>query len=156
MISDTTIAATRTQGCEMSDKFKENFKIVLPAAIITLCIFLALTFNTEYVIEGSLDYDILRILPYALVLITALLGVNVFIVLSSGVIFSLAVGLFYGDFGFLEIFTVVGDGIIPYGAQVLTAASLAAISPIEVMPYLYYPMLMIISIIAVILLQKEK
>ena len=256
MISDTTIAATRTQGCEMNDKFKENFKIVLPAAIITGIIFLVLTFHTEYIIDGTLDYDILRILPYALVLITALMGVNVFIVLSAGTVFSLAVGLFYGDFGFLDMFAVVGEGmvsmfeitvisitvgavfglikenggieyiinlvktsvksqkgaqlgiaamagatdmatanntvaiviagpiakeisdefdlspkrvaalldiatssiqgIIPYGAQVLTAAGLAKISPIEAMPYLYYPLLMLISIVLVILFGKNK
>lgn len=52
MISDTTIAAVRTQGCQMKDKFKANFFIVLPAAIITLVIFLIITMNSSYEIEG--------------------------------------------------------------------------------------------------------
>lgn len=59
MISDTTIAATKTQGCEMKDKFRENFKIVLPAALITIILFLVLAWNSEYVIVGNLDYNLL-------------------------------------------------------------------------------------------------
>lgn len=255
MISDTTIAATRTQGCEMSDKFKENFKIVLPAAIATFIIFLALTFNSSYVIQGDLNFDILRIIPYALVLVTAIMGINVFVVLSLGTVFSLCVGLYFGDFGFLDIFTVIGNGmsnmfeitvisiivggvfalikqnggidyvitviknnvkskkgaelgiagisfatdvatanntvaiviagpvakeisdefgispkrtaslldiftsvgqgIIPYGAQVLTASSLASISPIQAIPYLFYPVLMAVSAIYFVLFTKD-
>lgn len=111
MISDTTIAATRTQGCKMDDKFKENFRIVLPAAIITIAIFFIVTFGANYEVSGELSYDFIRILPYLLVLITALCGVNVFIVLSLGTVLSILVGLYYGDFTLLQTFGVVGAGM---------------------------------------------
>ncbi|MDZ7543087.1 Na+/H+ antiporter NhaC family protein, partial [Clostridium perfringens] len=75
IISDTTIAATRTQGCEMKDKFKMNFIIVLPAAIITALIFMVLTRNANVVSLDSLSFNIFKILPYIIVIITALLGV---------------------------------------------------------------------------------
>ena len=64
MISDTTIAAVKTQGCEMKDKFKENFLIVLPAAILTGVIFLLISKSTETVINEELSYNILNVLPY--------------------------------------------------------------------------------------------
>ena len=69
MISDTTIAATRTQGCDMKDKFRENLKIVLPAAIITLVLFLVLASGGEYRVDGELTYDFWKILPYLVVLV---------------------------------------------------------------------------------------
>ena len=111
MISDTTIAATRTQGCEMKDKFRENFKLCLPAAIIAAAIFLFQTMGGNYAVTGELTYEFIRIVPYLFVLIGALLGLNVLILLASGTILSLAVGLFYGDFAFLDIFTIMGEGV---------------------------------------------
>ena len=74
MISDTTIAAVKTQGCEMKDKFKENFLIVLPAAIITIIAFFVLTSNGQYQVTEELTYNILRVIPYILVLVGALIG----------------------------------------------------------------------------------
>ncbi|MDY5971963.1 MAG: Na+/H+ antiporter NhaC family protein, partial [Butyricicoccus sp.] len=112
MISDTTIAATRTQGCAMKDKFRENFKIALPAAIVTAVLLLVRTMGTSYQVSGDLHYDFIRIVPYLVVLIGALVGLNVFVLLISGTVLSLAVGLFYGDFTFLEIFGILGDGIM--------------------------------------------
>lgn len=84
-ISDTTIAACNGQGCRMKDKFKENFFIALPAAIITLVIILVMSFNTE--IEGAVSnqYNLVQIIPYILVLIGGILGVNVFVVLMIGI-----------------------------------------------------------------------
>lgn len=255
MISDTTIAATRTQGCSMKDKFRENFKIVLPAAIITLIIFFVITSGTTYVVGGELTYNLVKIIPYAVVLVGALIGVNVLTILTSGTVISLIIGLAYGDFIFTDIFSIIGDGvagmfeitvlsiiaaavfglvknnggidyilhlirskvktkkgaelgigtlaaltdlstanntvaiviagpiakeisqefdispkrtasildiftsafqgIIPYGAQVLTAAKIAEISPLEAMPYLYYPILMMVSAILFILFSKK-
>ena len=73
MISDTTIAAVKTQGCEMKDKFKENFFIVLPAAIITIIIFLVITRNANFKLTEELTYNIFRVLPYILVLVGALI-----------------------------------------------------------------------------------
>ena len=110
MISDTTIAAARTQGCNMSDKFKENFKIVTPAAIITAIIFFVLAYNSNAAIGKDLDYNILKIVPYFVVLIGALMGFNVFIVLFSGIVLSLIVGVSTGAIAFDKIFYVVAHG----------------------------------------------
>ncbi len=110
MISDTTIAAVRTQGCQMKDKFKANFFIVLPAAIITLVIFLIITMNSSYEIEG-LDYNIMKVVPYLVVLIGALIGFNVFAVLIAGTVLSVVVGVATGSIPANEIFTSVGTGV---------------------------------------------
>lgn len=256
MISDTTIAAVKTQGCEMKDKFKANFLIVLPAAILTIIIFLIITRNSDYQMTEELTYNIFRILPYILVLVGALIGINVFVVLIGGTIVSLIVGVATGtlavsemftvvgegvtgmyditvisivvacivslvkeyggiqfilnlirngikgkkgaeigiaglslmvdactanntvaivmagpiakeiseEFGvdakrsasLLDIFTSVGQGLIPYGAQLLSAATLTALTPFDILPYCYYPILMAVSALAFILLKKEK
>ncbi|MDD4507858.1 MAG: Na+/H+ antiporter NhaC family protein [Eubacteriaceae bacterium] len=111
MISDTTIAATRTQGCEMKDKFRENFKIVLPAAIATALIFLFLGFHSAYTVTGNLDYNFLKILPYLVVLIGALAGMNVFLVLVLGTVLSIGVGLGTGAIAPTAVFTVIGQGM---------------------------------------------
>lgn len=254
MISDTTIAAVKTQGCEMKDKFKENFFIVLPAAIITIIIFLVITRNANFKLTEELTYNIFRVLPYILVLVGALIGINVFVVLIGGTVISLIVGVVTGslavgemfssvgegvtgmyditvisivvacivslvkEFGgiqfilnlikksikgqrggevgiaglsllvdmctanntvaivmagpiakeisdefeisprrsasLLDIFTSVGQGLIPYGAQLLSAASLTGLTPFNIMPYLFYPILMAISAVLFILFRK--
>lgn len=256
MISDTTIAAVRTQGCEMKDKFKENFLIVLPAAIITAVLFFFLARGNAGKIEGNLQYDIIKVIPYLVVLIGALIGVNVFLILIVGTVLAALVGvgtgafaigeLFQkmgdgvtsmyditvisivvaaivalvkeyggiefilnlikkringprgGEFGIsilallvdcctanntvaivmagpiakeisdefdvspkrsaslLDIFASVGQGMIPYGAQLLTAAGLSALSPVQIMPYLFYPILMGISAVLFIVLRRRK
>ena len=112
MISDTTIAATRTQGCEMKDKFRENFKIVLPAAVISLILFLILASGGDY--TGDRSYNLFKILPYLVVLIGALLGMNVFVVLALGIVLSLVVGVTTGAFAWTDMFRVVFEG--PDGA----------------------------------------
>lgn len=264
MISDTTIAAVKTQGCEMKDKFKENFLIVLPAAIITIVLLILLTSNGQYQVTEELPYNILRVIPYLLVLFGALLGVNVFVVLIGGTIVSLLVGVATGAIGLnqiflavgggevngqsiggvtgmyditvisivvacivslvkeyggiqyilnfiknrikgkkgaefgiaalalfvdmctanntvaivmagpiakeisdefgvdkkrsaslLDIFSSVGQGLIPYGAQLLSAATLTALTPFDIMPYLYYPVLMAVSAVCFILFRKR-
>lgn len=111
MISDTTIAAVKTQGCEMKDKFRENFLIVLPAAIVTILLFLVLGKDASFRIQGSLDYSLLRVVPYMVVLAGALAGVNVFLVLMTGTVLSLIAGVATGAFGVGEMFTHVGAGI---------------------------------------------
>lgn len=256
MISDTTIAAVRTQGCEMKDKFKENFLIVLPAAIITAVLFFFLARGNAGKIEGNLQYDIIKVIPYLVVLIGALIGVNVFLILIVGTVLAALVGvgtgafaigeLFQkmgdgvtsmyditvisivvaaivalvkeyggiefilnlikkringprgGEFGIsalallvdcctanntvaivmagpiakeisdefdvspkrsaslLDIFASVGQGMIPYGAQLLTAAGLSALSPVQIMPYLFYPILMGISAVLFIVFRRRK
>lgn len=114
MISDTTIAATRTQGCEMKDKFRENFKIVLPTAVISLVLFLILASGGDYTFTGDRSYNLFKILPYLVVLIGALLGMNVFVVLALGIVLSLVVGVATGAFAWTDMFRVVFEG--PDGA----------------------------------------
>ena len=111
MISDTTIAAVKTQGCEMKDKFKENFFIVLPAAIITIIIFLVITRNANFKLTEELTYNIFRVLPYILVLVGALIGINVFVVLIGGTVISLIVGVATGSLAVGEMFSSVGEGV---------------------------------------------
>jgi len=84
-ISDTTIAACNGQGCQMKDKFRENFWIALPAAVVTLIIIVALTFNGAGEIELK-DYNLIQIIPYVLVLAGGIIGINVFIVLLVGIV----------------------------------------------------------------------
>lgn len=256
MISDTTIAAVKTQGCEMKDKFRANFFIVLPAAVLTIVIFLILTRNTDFSMTEAYTYNIWQVIPYLVVLVGALIGINVFLVLIAGTVLSVIVGVATGmipvgeifvgmgsgvngmyditvisiivacivalvkeyggidfilhfihkrinspkgaevgiailallvdactanntvaiviagpiakeisnDFGvspkrsasLLDIFASVGQGIIPYGAQLLSAASLTGLTPFAIMPYLYYPILMAISAVLFIFLRKDK
>ena len=255
MISDTTIAAVKTQGCEMKDKFKANFLIVLPAAVITAVFFWFITRDMSYDIASS-EYNLLQVIPYLVVLIGALIGINVFVVLIAGTVLSLVVGVGTGTIALSEMFTVVGDGVvsmyditvisiivacivslmkeyggihfilgwihkrirgekgaefgiaslallvdactanntvaivmagpiakeiseeyhvssrrsaslldiftsvgqglIPYGAQLLSAASLTALTPFEIIPYLYYPILMAVSAVLFILFRNRK
>ena len=109
MISDTTIAATRTQGCEMKDKFRENIRIVFPAAVVSLILFLVLA-NGEYHVTGDLSYNVLQILPYLVVLVGALAGLNVFLVLVIGTVLSVIIGVATGMIAPAEIFTVIAKG----------------------------------------------
>lgn len=101
IISDTTIAATRTQGVEMKDKFRVNIKIAAPAAILTLLL-LVVFGKPEIAPEtGVYAFNIVKVLPYIFVLTLSLIGINVFVVLTSGIVLSGAIGLFYGDFTWL-------------------------------------------------------
>lgn len=256
MISDTTIAAVKTQGCDMKDKFKENFFIVLPAAILSVIIFFFLTGNGSFEVAEGLDYNFWKVVPYLFVLFGALVGINVFIVLIGGTLLSLIVGVATGAFPLSDVFSVMGDGVvgmyditvisiivagivslvkefggiqfvldlirkgikgrrgaelgigalalvvdvctanntvaivmagpiakeisdeygvdpkrsaslldifssvgqgmIPYGAQLLSAATIAAISPVAIIPYLCYPILMAVSALLFILFRKQK
>lgn len=255
MISDTTIAAVRTQGCEMKDKFKANFAIVLPAAIITAALFYFIGSGSSYKTATNLDYNFIQVVPYLMILIGALAGVNVFALLGGGTIISIFVGLYTNSFasskilmltgsglsamyeiaiiailaacisalvrlngGFawilgtvqnhvggvkgaqlgigalslmmdiatanntiaivlagplakkiaetykisakraaslLDIFSSVGQGLLPYGAQLLSAAALTKLTPLDIMPYLYYPILMLVCVVIFVFISKE-
>ena len=98
MISDTTIAAVRTQGCELKDKFKVNFLIVLPAAIITVILLTVVTSGYSTILTDNYNYELIKVLPYLLVLVGALCGINVFALLGSGIIFASIVGLLTNSF----------------------------------------------------------
>ena len=241
-ISDTTIAASRTQGCSMRDKFRTNVLIVTPAALITLLIYI---FSQSQIFQyeaATADVAWYTILPYLLVLVTAIMGMNVLVVLVLGIVSSGVIGLLSGKMSLLDWFSTMGEGIgsmgeliiitmmaggmlemirlnggidyiisrlssrirtrrgaelsiaglvifadvctanntvaiisigeiarqiaqkfgisarraaslldtfscfiqgiLPYGAQLLMAAGLASISPVEIISYLYYPMIM--------------
>ena len=253
-ISDTTIAATRTQGCTMRDKFRTNLRIVAPAAIITLLIYMFFSQGTlSYSAEGLSSAPWYTILPYILVMVMAIAGVNVLGVLTVGILSSGIIGLLCGRLTMLDWLSTMGEGIdsmgqliiitmmaggmlemiringgvdyiihsltsrirsrrgaelsiaalvafadtctanntvaiisigsivreiaqrfgispqraaslldtsscfmqaiIPYGAQLLMAAGLAAISPVEIIGYLYYPLIMGLFALIAILLQ---
>ena len=255
MISDTTIAATKTQGCEMKDKFKINFKVILPAAILVIVIytFLGSGANTSV---GQYDYNFIKIIPYLGILIAALMGANVIAILSGGIVLAGAIGFFTGSLdlktfftsistgiggmselilisiiiggiveiikenggidyvlnlvtkrinskkgaefgigllvslvdactanntiaivtvgplakdisdeynldskriaGILDMFSCAVQGIIPYGAQLMSAAALTGLSSFEIMKFLFYPYLMGISAIAFIAFFQKK
>ena len=244
MISDTTIAAVRTQGCDLKDKFKTNFLIVLPAAIITIVLLTIATSGHVAITTELYHYDIEKVIPYLAVLIGALCGVNVFLLLGGGIVLAGLIGIFSGSFNFLglieavssgingmqelsilvlivggvvglikfnggidfilnfitskikskkgaefgiamlvsiidlctanntiaivtagplakdisekydidprksasilDIFSSCWQGVIPYGAQLLTAAGICSISPVEIIKFLYYPALMFV------------
>lgn len=255
-ISDTTIAATRTQGCSMRDKFRTNFAIVAPAAIITMLIYI---FSSEQAISyqaEDLTTPWYTVLPYLLVLVMSFTGVNVLIVLVVGILSSGVIGILDGSLslldwlsemgagidsmgqliiitmmagGMLEMIRINGgidyiisrltsrlnsrrgaelsiaslvlfadlctanntvaiisvgsiareigqrfgiaprrvaslldtfscfmQGLIPYGAQLLMAAGLAAISPVEIIGYLYYPMVMGACALVAIIIQRPR
>ncbi|GGJ99380.1 sodium:proton antiporter [Lentibacillus kapialis] len=122
IISDTTIASVKTQAVKMSDKFKVNIFIALPAAIVTAIIFGILTWNAGGSISGDHPYDLFKILPYLAVLVFAVAGVNVIYVLIGGIVFSGAVGLAYGKFQVMEFLKLLGDGMA--GMQELALLSI--------------------------------
>lgn len=95
VISDTTIAATRTQGARMADKFRENFKIALPAALLTIA--LLVVFGSSAPVQPVDSAPAVLVLPYLLVLVLALLGVDVRIVLAVGIVVAGAFGFFFAD-----------------------------------------------------------
>ena len=95
LISDTTIAATKTQNCELSDKFKANFQIVLPAAIITAILYILSGTQSPYSASITTT-DLIKVIPYVAVLITAIAGMNVFAVLLMGNVLAGIIGLTTG------------------------------------------------------------
>ena len=251
-ISDTTIAATTTQGCKMKDKFKENFFIALPAAVLTIITLVIFALTSSGISDYTPDkINLWLIIPYVLVLIGGIVGVNVFIVLIVGIVTAIVVklclsvefisivssmgagasGMFevimvtllvsmlsalmreYGGFdallsgikkvfkgkvggqlgisllvsamdvatanntvaivmaapiaktiseeygitntktaSLLDIFGSVVQGILPYGAQMVTAVSFVQISAGAIIPYLFYPYLLALSSLAFILI----
>ena len=117
-ISDTTVCATQSQGCHMSDKFKTNLRIALPAAMLVL-IYYALT-GSDVASPGELhSANLLKVLPYVVVLVTAMFGVNVLVVLVLGILLTGIVGICYGDYNIYSWFAAMGDGIIGMGELII-------------------------------------
>ena len=101
VISDTTIAATKTQGVEMRDKFRVNLYIAAPAAIITVILLLVFGKPVNIPQIETLPFEIIKVLPYITVLVLAISGLNVFVVLTTGILFSGIIGMSHGAFDFL-------------------------------------------------------
>lgn len=109
-ISDTTIAACNGQGCAMKDKFRENFGIALPAALAALVLILILSLNTD--LEGAVthEYNLIQIIPYILVLIGGIAGINVFIVLLVGIVSGSFIMLVTGQITPVDLLGSMGSG----------------------------------------------
>lgn len=112
IISDTTIASTRTQGCEMKDKFKLNFWLTLAPAVITVILLIAFGESGAGATSGPYEFDWIKVLPYIAVLVTAVMGVNVFVVLVGGIFLAGAIGLWYGALAPLSFAQAIYKGFL--------------------------------------------
>jgi len=126
-ISDTTIAACNGQGCQMKDKFRENFKIALPAALVSLVIILVLSFRqpaTELMLK---DYNLVQVIPYLLVLAGGIVGVNVFVVLLIGILSGAIIMLATGAIEATALLTSMGSGAAGMFETAMVAILVSAI-----------------------------
>lgn len=128
VISDTTIAATRGAGCEMRDKFKMNFLIALPAAIAAVVVYCLV--GTGGQLAGTYDYSLIKITPYLVVLVTALLGMNVVLVLLMGVIMCGVIGFATGAFTLATFSAAVTDGIAGMASIIIVTIILRGLTGI--------------------------
>ena len=129
-ISDTTIAATRTQGTRMQDKFYANLKLALPAAVVTLMVLFVLALSGAPADLGQFDYSLLLALPYFFVLLMALTGRNVFLVLGTGITLFFVLGIATGTTSLSKAFSAMGtgtNGMFETMIVTILAASISAI-----------------------------
>ena len=126
-VSDTTIAACGGQGCQMRDKFKTNFAIVLPAAIVTLGLILVLSLKADIAPIATKEYDLLQILPYLLVLIGGIVGINVFITLLIGIVSGSIIMLATGAMDFSGWVSGMGAGVSGMFETAMVALLVAAL-----------------------------
>ena len=110
-ISDTTIAACSTQGCQMKDKFRANFRIALPAALATLAVIVVISLRVNVAQTPSGDHNLLLLIPYVLVLIGGIAGLNVFVVLLVGIVAGAAITLAIGQVTALQLMGNMGSGV---------------------------------------------
>lgn len=125
-ISDTTIAACNGQGCAMKDKFRENFGIAFPAALVTLALILVLSLNTD--LNGAVvnDYNLIQIVPYILVLIGGIIGINVFVVLLIGIASGALIMLATGQTAATDLLANMGSGVSGMFETCMVAVLVAA------------------------------
>ncbi len=126
-ISDTTIAACNGQGCAMKDKFRENIGIALPAALLTAAVILVKTMGMEVGEPVIQEYNLIQIIPYLLVLLGGILGINVFIVLLIGIISGALIMLSNGVVTFTEMLSNMGGGVSGMFETSMVAILVAAI-----------------------------
>lgn len=129
-ISDTTIVATRTQGCRMSDKFRVNSQIVVPAAALVLLAYIIMG-TKIHAPQAVQSMDMIKVLPYVVVLVTAVCGVNVMVVLIVGILLSGIIGIGGGYYNLLEWMSHMGRGIM--GMSELIIVTLLAGGLMELM-----------------------
>ena len=127
-VSDTTIAATKTQGVAMQDKFKANFKIALPAAIVTLVILIVISMQSGVASFEVEKFNIIQTLPYFAVLIASIAGMNVFVALCGGVVLFFLIGLFTKSLTVATAFGAMGDGTSGMFETLVVAILVAAIA----------------------------
>lgn len=109
-ISDTTIAACNGQGCQMKDKFRENFAIALPAALVTVLILLTRSMGTEVTVTFGNSYNLIQVIPYILVLAGGIIGFNVFVVLLAGILSGSVIMLATGATAATDLLANMGSG----------------------------------------------
>ena len=126
-ISDTTIAACNGQGCEMKDKFRENFAIALPAALLTLVLILVLSINSGIGNVELKDYNLLQTIPYVLVLLGGIAGINVFVVLLIGILSGSVIMLATGAMPATELLSSMGSGAAGMFETTMVAVLVSAI-----------------------------
>ena len=125
-ISDTTIAACNGQGCEMKDKFRENFWIALPAAIVSLILILISSFRAEIGTAVTHEYNLTQIIPYVLVLVGGIAGFNVFLVLLTGIVSGAVIMLAMGQVTPYEMLAAMGSGVSGMFETCMVAVLVAA------------------------------
>ena len=109
-ISDTTIAACNGQGCAMKDKFRTNLAIVVPAAVVTVILTLVFSLNSDVPESVGKEYNLVQIIPYVLVLISGIIGINVFVTLLIGIVSGSVIMLATGAMSFNELLAGMGTG----------------------------------------------
>ena len=117
-ISDTTIVATSTQSCRLSDKFRVNSFIVIPAAVIILCVYIFMGRGISSP-QSVGEVSIVKVIPYLVVLLTAIFGMNVMAVLTLGIVLTGAIGIADGSYDVFGWFHAMGDGIIGMGELII-------------------------------------
>ena len=125
-ISDTTIMATQTQNCRLSDKFRVNIYIVAPAALIILVVYLLMGQDTSAP-QQIPPVEWIKVMPYLVVLITAILGMNVMAVLTTGILLTGIIGIFTGGFDLFGWFGAMGKGILSMGELIIVTLMTAGI-----------------------------
>ena len=125
-ISDTTIMATQTQNCRLSDKFRMNIFIVAPAALIILVVYLLMGQGTSAP-QHIPPVEWIKVMPYLVVLITAILGMNVMAVLTTGILLTGIIGIFTGGFDLFGWFGAMGKGILSMGELIIVTLMAAGI-----------------------------
>ncbi len=126
-VSDTTIAACQGQGCAMKDKFRENFAIVLPAAIVTAILILVFSLNAEISPFEIKPYRLIEIVPYIFVLIGGIVGINVFLTLIIGILSGSVIMLATGSVDFPSLLKGMGTGAAGMFETAIIAMLVAAL-----------------------------